>query len=80
MLNFLNNLRFIARQNKNKQKPYKICTLQKFLYVLQVAWKPPANAARTIREEPKFVFNRSRPAAKKGKSHMGSLNERMTSA
>lgn len=49
---------------KQKSKNQKICTLQNFLYVLQVAWKPPADAARTI-QEPKSVFYRSRPTAKK---------------
>lgn len=73
MLDFLKILRFVARWNKNKQNP---CTLQYFLCVLQVARKPPAGAARTTQEEPKTESDMSRPAAKKGKSHLGSWNER----
>lgn len=75
MLDFLKFLRLIPRQNKNKQNLY---TLQNYLCVLRVAWKPSADVARTI-PEPKTAFDRFRPAAKKGKSHLGSVNERTTS-
>lgn len=77
MLDFLKTLRFVARWNKNKQTP---CTLEPFLCVLQVARKPPAGAARTTQEEPKTASDTSRHAAKKGKSHSGSWNERDFSA